>query len=445
MLQDPGTDGTLPRASTFDFVWERIRDTYYDPGMRGIDWEAVRGELRPRALAAENANELRAILSEMLERLGESHFSIIPGSAAAAFAVDGEVPGGNAEPGIELRWVDDAMLVTRIREGSPAERAGVRAGWVLDAIGELGMDTLAAWVLESAPEGADRDRHLALWMPGSARRRLLGPEGAGIRLRFVDGSESTVTLDLSRAPPAGEEVRFGNLPPMRVEAEYRELGSADDIGVGVIRWSAWFPAVVPTVAEAVDSMRHADGIVLDLRGNPGGLGALAMGIGGHFLSEPVSLGAMRTRDSELRFVVNPQLVAPDGRRVEPYAGPLAVLVDPLTASTSEFFAAGLQILGRATIFGEPTAGQALPALVVELPNGDHLLHAVADFTAPDGVRLEGSGIRPDVLAPPTRETLLAGVDPALAAAVEWLRAAQEARPAVGASTESHRPAKEVSR
>jgi carboxyl-terminal processing protease len=173
----------------------------------------------------------------------------------------------------------------------------------------------------------------------------------------------------------------------------------------------------------MDDLRNSDGIVLDLRGNPGGLAALVMGIGGHFLSEPASLGEMRMRDATLRFVVNPQLVTPDGRRVEPFAGPLAILVDGLSASTSEVFAGGMRAIERARIFGEPTAGQALPALVTVLPNGDRLLHAIADFTASDGTRLEGAGVVPDVFVPLDRSALLAGQDVVLDAALAWLATA----------------------
>jgi carboxyl-terminal processing protease len=129
---------------------------------------------------------------------------------------------------------------------------------------------------------------------------------------------------------------------------------------------------------------------------------------------------MRMREATLRFVVNPQRVTEDGTRVEPFGGPFAILVDPLTASTSEVFAGGMQALGRARVFGETTAGQALPALVTALPNGDRLLHAVADFTAADGSRLEGAGVTPDVIVPLTREALLAGEDSALREAFQWI-------------------------
>jgi carboxyl-terminal processing protease len=80
----------------------------------------------------------------------------------------------------------------------------------------------------------------------------------------------------------------------------------------------------------------------------------------------------------------------------------------------------MQAIGRARIFGERTAGQALPATLLRLPSGDVLMYVVADFTAPDGSRIEGRGVIPDAAIPLDRRALLAGRDPAYEAAVAWL-------------------------
>jgi carboxyl-terminal processing protease len=129
---------------------------------------------------------------------------------------------------------------------------------------------------------------------------------------------------------------------------------------------------------------------------------------------------MKTRDSELRFVANPRLVDAAGDRVEPYRGPVAILIDGLSASASECFAGGLQSLGRARVFGQTSMGQALPALFDTLPNGDVLIHAWGDFVTGSGVRLEGRGVIPDEIVPATRADLLAGRDRPLEAALAWI-------------------------
>ena len=167
-------------------------------------------------------------------------------------------------------------------------------------------------------------------------------------------------------------------------------------------------------------------VLLDLRGNPGGLGAMAMGLGGHFLDQPKSLGRMSNREGFIDFLVNPRRATADGRSVKPYAGPLVILVDPLTASTSEIFAAGLQELDRAVVIGQTSAGAALPSVAVRLPNDDVLQYAMADFVTPRGNRIEGHGVVPDVVVPLSAELLRREPDPALAAALRWIAARHRA-------------------
>ena len=68
-----------PQAvETFDAAWRIVRDSHFDRTLNGVDWNAASAELRPMAAAARNPGELRAVLREMLGRLGQSHFAIIP-------------------------------------------------------------------------------------------------------------------------------------------------------------------------------------------------------------------------------------------------------------------------------------------------------------------------------------------------------------------------------
>ena len=130
------------------------------------------------------------------------------------------------------------------------------------------------------------------------------------------------------------------------------------------------------------------------------------------------------RDTTLEFNTNPRRVTTSGEITKPYARPLAILVDSRSASTSEVFAGGMQSLKRARIFGEITAGMALPAHAVELPNGDVLLHAIANFTRPDGTVLEGIGVIPDESISIDSAAIAASTsrDPVLDAACSWISA-----------------------
>ena len=114
-----------------------------------------------------------------------------------------------------------------------------------------------------------------------------------------------------------------------------------------------------------------------------------------------------------------------GERVEPYQGPVAILVDGMTGSASECFTGGLQSLGRARVFGQTSMGQALPALFDRLPNGDVLIHAWGDFVTGTGVRIEGRGVVPDEPVELSRAALLAGRDATLDGALAWIDRAKK--------------------
>jgi carboxyl-terminal processing protease len=161
-------------------------------------------------------------------------------------------------------------------------------------------------------------------------------------------------------------------------------------------------------------MQDADGIVIDLRGNTGGIGDMLAGMAGWFISvRGTSMGTMITRSGSLKLAVQP--------RPAPFAGPVAVLVDELSMSASEVLAQGLKDAGRARVFGRRSAGAVLGSVVERLPNGDGFQYPTARFEFPSGAVVEGVGVRPDEEIPTTRETLLSGRDVVLDAAVQWIR------------------------
>lgn len=410
--------------ATFDSVWSRVRNAHYDTAMRGIDWARVRDELRPKAEHAATLGELRGVLGEMLGRLGESHYGIIREEADEALDAgprEAESDGQPGDAGLSLRLLGNDVVVSQVVRGGPADRAGVETGWIVDSVGRF---TARRATARMARLRTDAERRQALVrLPRAVDASFVGSAGAVVRAAFRDGSGRRVVLPITRRATPGEPVRFPNLPTFLayLEHERRPLANTASGGcVGVIRFNIWMTALADDFDRAVDAVRDCRGIVIDLRGNPGGLGFMVAGVGGHFLDSTVSLGTMRTRGGELRFVVNPRRATSRGEPVRPYAGPLAILVDPLTGSTSEVFAAGLQAIGRARVFGETSAGQALPAMATRLPTGDVLLHVTADLVAPDGRRVEGRGVVPDEPTPLRRADLLAGRDAALEAAVRWI-------------------------
>jgi carboxyl-terminal processing protease len=399
------------RAQTFEAAWTIIRDSHFDPGMNGVDWQAVRVELAPRAASARTDGELRDVIKEMLGRLGLSHFALIPSGGDAASTPPADLSG---DPGFDVRLVGAELIVTQVQPDSGAAAAGVKPGWRLLSLETLPAAELLARVPETMPE---RLRQVEAWR--LVETKIRGPRGSRVSLMFEDGSRD-VGVSVERRNEPGQAATVGNLPTMYVRVEAYERRTPRGAAVGIVGFNVWMPAVDALFQNAVDRFRGHDAIVIDLRGNPGGLAAMIMGISGHFLSERTPLGTMKTRESELRFAANPRLVSASGQRVQPFGGPVAILVDGMTGSASECFAGGLRSLGRARVFGQTTMGQALPAFFDKLPNGDVLIHATGDFVTADGTRLEGRGVIPDEPIVLNRRELLAGRDGTLAAALDWV-------------------------
>jgi carboxyl-terminal processing protease len=408
----------VPQASeTFDAAWTIIRDTHFDKTMNGLNWEAVRDELKPRAAAATSSAELRGVIRDMLGRLALSHFALIPsGGEASTQGASGMSADTSGDPGLEVRLLGRDLIVTHVdREAASL----VRPGWRITRIGSASVADLLRVLPEGGPGGNNaRLQGVEAWR--IAQLHLRGPAGSKADVTFENGEGAAVRLSLARRPEQGNPVTVGNLPTMYVRVEKGKALTPAGATAGVIKFNVWMAAVDSQFQQAMDELRHADGIIIDLRGNPGGLAAMLMGISGHFVGERKSLGVMKTRESEFRFFANPRLVSATGERVEAFGGPLAILIDAMSGSASECFTGGMQAIGRARVFGQTSMGQALPALFDRLPNGDVLIHAYGDFVTADGTRLEGRGVIPDQPVPLSREDLLAGRDRTMEAALAWV-------------------------
>lgn len=410
---------------SFDNVFDRIAESYYDPARlqsKEIDWENARLRLRPKVENATNINQVRAAMSEALSLLGETHFSIIPAEVQERLepdAPDGSGDSAESESGtlgIHVRLSDDMPIVASVDPGSAADLAGVKAGWAIDAIDGKRFDKEIAQIRASFGESALTSVRII----GFLESHLSPSVGESVRVRFISSNGKRRVIKLASRPLSGGWASFGNLPAMNLRFDARKL--PDNIGYFSLSVFLSPPQVIPAFSAFIKDNQEANGIVIDLRGNPGGLGAMAMGMCGFLIAEDGKrLGTMIRRDGELQFIVNP--------RYPQFSGPVAVLVDTLSMSTSEILAGGLQDLGRARVFGQPTPGAALPSTIARLPNGDGLQYAMADYVSASGRRLEGKGITPDEIIPLDRSALEAGLDPTLEAACAWIEQQAATRPA----------------
>jgi carboxyl-terminal processing protease len=249
-------------------------------------------------------------------------------------------------------------------------------------------------------------------LQGLVEASLEGMVGEPLHIRFADTEGKHHDLELTLGQKPGLKFEVGNLPGHYVSIETARPSE----GVGYISLSQFSAPgyVMPRFNEAVQELGDCRGIILDLRGNSGGMATMVIGVARWFLSgEARDLGTAITRDTSLRFLVP--------SRPNAYPGQIAILIDGGSGSGSEVLAGGLQAIGRARVFGSRSMGAVLASAIVELPNGDCLQYAFADFVDPHGARLEGIGVRPDVEVRPTQAQLATGEDPVIEAAIHWIR------------------------
>jgi len=402
------------RLEVFDFVWRTVRDSHYDPKMNGVDWQAVRQRYEPKARAAHSDEVFYRLLNQMVSELKQSHFVVYPPQHLIARQ---HIHGGLAEGeiGIVALLVNRQVLVTRVQEGSPAAQAGLHPGDQLLAINDRPIpdwlnELRNPWNLQfpNRPISPATERFLTYYL---LLTLLNGQAGTTVHLRYRNLADEEREIALTRQPVKDTTQPLGLLPPLPLRLESRRLNE----GIGYLAFNAFLPAVMEPVRKAIHKLRDAPALIIDLRGNIGGIGLMAGGIAGLLTDKEIPMGVIHLREGTIPIVAYPQPGA--------FRGPVVILTDETTLSTAEIMAGALKESGRAVVIGRPTPGYALPSKLVQLPYGGLLQCVVADYRTPKGRRLEGIGVKPNIEVALTRNAFQHTPDPILQAAVDYLRKA----------------------
>jgi carboxyl-terminal processing protease len=409
------------RHDIFTAAWTAVRDKDFDKTFAGLDWDAMRAKYEPLAMAAPDERTFYRVLDEMLAGLGQSHLEVHGPGEETVEKLDESTPakGANSvvdlgtatgDPGLVVRLIEGKPTATRVRLGSFAERAGLRPGFLVTHIGGRDLSAMPRSVRALRPV-EERFR-----LRARAAQLLSGPVGSRVSVRYRDAADVAHEVMLDRDPPARSAVQALLLPPVVPEVRVTHIGS-----VGVIAFNFFLlEPVLAEVQKAIERFRQsgAKAIVLDVRGNPGGFGGMAIPVAARLVTGEMSLGTIQFRDFANNLVVVPPL------GTKPFTGKVVVLTDEGSASTSEILAAGLQEAKRALVVGENTVGAALGSTIEALPGGAIMQIPVAGYKTPKGVAIEGRGVKPDRLVLETRAAFLAGRDPILEAALDTIKAAK---------------------
>ncbi len=398
--------------ASFEKVWKTVKDKHWDLAGTGVDWDQVYERYKPKAEEIDTAADMRDLLNDMLGELRQSHFQILEGQSLESLEeLEDRLSTGKARPGLKVALIRDRVFVVKVDPASDAVQQGVGVGAEILAI--RGVDV--AEIVDKVKTAYEGVNHAGLYVSRTLNSYLSGRRGKTLDLKIQVRKETKeVSLKLERAK--GRYKQLLNIPSVYYEYESRVL----EPNIGYVAFNVFIlDAKTAFEADLKGKLADTDGLIIDLRDNPGGLGMLSVSIANRLVSEKGrKLGKMLRAKDSINFAIFPQKPI--------YDKPVAVLINGGSASTSEILAAGLQDLGRARLFGTRSAGAALPSFIEELPNGDRFQYAIADYVSDRGRHIEGMGVLPDLATPHDLDELDKGRDAAVSAAIKWMATQKKA-------------------
>ena len=378
-------------------ISSEIKKHYYDPKFHGVDWDAKVAEAKLAIAKTDSLNMAMSHIAAAIGSLHDSHTFFIPPQHAYKL-----------EYGFLYQMLGNRCFVTQVRPKSDADAKGLKRGDEIVTLNGYNVTREDLWSMQYV-------------------FNILRPQpGLHLRLRDPAGNEQQVevlaktrigkkVMDLTGGGGASDIwdlVREGETDEHLMRARFEEYGDILAIKIPEFFFSA------SEVGSMMGKARKHQGLILDLRNNPGGsVETLKYLVGGVFDKE------IKIADRVGRKETKPEVAKPMHDR---FSGKLVVLVDSNSASAAEVFARLIQLEKRGVVLGDLTSGSVMEAKHYDEQMGSDTVIfygasiTESDLIMSDGKSLEHVGVTPDETLLPTAQDLASGRDPVLARAVEIL-------------------------
>jgi len=369
-----------------------IKRRYFDQALRGIDLDTKVAEAKARIKTANSNSQIMGIIAAVVMSLDDSHTMFFPPARA-----------DKVEYGWLFKIVGDKALVYAVKPKSDAEAKGLRPGDQIIAIDNVNVLRSNLWVfkylyydlqprpvmsLKVVSPGSSGPRDIEVRSRVTSTNRVVGDDALGIdTYGEIRDYERDSWLRRHQFADFGKELYIWKMPQFDVE----------DSKLDVI----------------IDRFDKFSSVILDLRGNHGGLVRMYNRLIGAFFENDVKISEWKGRKE-----YEPQIAK--GRRSKHYGGKLFVLIDSESASAAELFAKVIQLEKRGVVIGDVSSGRVMVSRVYpKIVGADRVIQfgvniTEADMIMNDGKSIEKIGVIPDLLMLPDPSDFAAGKDPVLA-------------------------------
>lgn len=330
----------------FDNTWKIIRDNYYDANLNTQAWarwkEHYRGKIKTDA-------DAKVAIDTMLASLNDpySKYMSQPEYAEQNNSITSKITG----IGVNISVKSGKIHVINVVEGTPAQFANLQPDDIIIAVDGKEVNGLA---------------------PSDVANLVRGPENTFVNITILRNNER-LTKRIMR-----KEIKIKTVK-----------SSVIDKSIGYIQISSFIGSTTPNeFLEALEKTKDTEGLILDLRGNTGGLLPNAIFIANLFIPQG-NIVSIVGRNG-YRYDIPAQ-------DTEFYiTKPTVVLVDGGSASASEILSGALKDYNKAKLLGTKTFGKGMVQKIIPLPNETGLNLTIAKYLTPNGTDINKKGIEPDI-------------------------------------------------
>ncbi|MBI2594731.1 MAG: S41 family peptidase [Candidatus Colwellbacteria bacterium] len=356
----------IPQEFTADFgifweTWAKLKETYIDKEKLGDQQKLVYGAVKG-----------------MVSSLGDPNTSFFDPEESKQFSED--LSGSFGGIGAEIGEKNEQIIIIAPLKNSPSEKAGLKAKDKILKVDGKSTDGLTV---------------------GEAVRLIRGEVGAKVTLTILRDAwqgprDIEIVREIIQVPTVEWSMKEGNII-------YLQLSS-----FGANTPFNFFQAIAGGLRQG------GDGLIIDMRNNPGGFLEVAVNLSGWFVERG-------------DVVVSEEFTGGDEKKFTAYGNaalkkfPVVIIMNEGSASASEILAGALRVHNGTKIVGAKSFGKGTVQQLIDLSDGSTLKVTISHWLLPDGHLIEGNGLEPDIKALVTDEDLVAGRDPQLERAIEVLK------------------------